>query len=126
MPSDPDGGSLCSGQADAGAMLEEERAPSLAQFLVRRLVVEGVEEADDTPVSQDVEETHKFATEAARCRHNQGQESLVAITELIWTIGTALHFRHRSAREHLVGVMVARLAMTEYCRESRDPWTGQR
>ena len=39
MPTDPDGGSLSSGQADAGAMLEEERAPSLAQVFVRRLMI---------------------------------------------------------------------------------------
>ena len=79
MPTDPDGGSLSSGQADAGAMLEEERAPSLAQVFVRRLVVEDLEIADGTPVSQDVEETHKFIVETPRSGQNQGQECRVMI-----------------------------------------------
>ena len=47
-------------------MLEGERAPSLAQFLMRRLVVEDGKVADGAPVSQDVEETHKFVVETPR------------------------------------------------------------
>ena len=86
MPSDPDGGSLCSGQADAGAMLEEERAPSLAQVFVRRLIVEDLEVVDGTPVSQDVEETHKFVVETPRSGQNQGQECSVMILYVISTI----------------------------------------
>ena len=79
MPSDPDGGGLCGSQADACAMLEEERAPSLAQVFVRRLVVEDLEGADSASMSQDVEETHKFVVETPRSGQNQGQECRVTI-----------------------------------------------
>ena len=79
MSAYPDSSSLCGSKANACAMLEEERAPSLAQFLMRRLVVEDFEEADGAPVSQDVEETHKFVMKSARCGQDQGQESHVAM-----------------------------------------------
>ena len=95
MPSDPDGGSLCSGQADACAMLEE-RAQSLAQVFMRRLIVEDLEVADGTPVSQDVEETHKFIVETPRSGQNQGQECRVMILYVISTICATLHLVHRS------------------------------
>ena len=72
-------------------MLEEERAPSLAQFLMRRLVVEDLEVAKGAPVSRDVEETRKFVMESSRSGQNQGQESRVTILYVVWTIGAALH-----------------------------------
>ena len=77
MPSDPEDCGLCGSQADACAMLEEERAPSLAQFLVRWLVVEDLKVADGAPVSQDVEETHKFIVKTPRSGQNHGQECRV-------------------------------------------------
>ena len=79
MPSDPEGGGLRGSQADACAMLEKESAPSLAQFLMRRLVVEDFKVADGAPVSQDVEKAHnnkahKFIMKTPRSGQNQGQE----------------------------------------------------
>ena len=74
MPSDPEGGGLRGSQTDACAMLEKERAPSLAQFLVRWLVVEDFKVADGAPVSQDVEKAHKFIMKTPRSGQNQWQE----------------------------------------------------
>ena len=74
MPSDPEGGGLRGSQADALAMLEEERAPSMAHFLVRWLVVEELKVADGAPVSQDVEKTHEFIMKTPRSGQNQGRE----------------------------------------------------
>ena len=54
------GSGLSTGKANARAMLKEKRATMLTQFLVARLVIECGKEADGTPVSQDVKETHKF------------------------------------------------------------------
>ena len=51
------GRGLGASEADACAMLKEERAATLTQFLVTRLVMQGGEEADGTLLSQDVEET---------------------------------------------------------------------
>jgi hypothetical protein len=49
-------------------MLKEERAATLTQFLVTRLVMQGGEEADGSLVSQDVNKTHEeFTVETARC-----------------------------------------------------------
>jgi hypothetical protein len=58
---------LGASEADACAMLKEERAATLTQFLITRLVLQGGEEADGTLVSQDVQETREFAVEAAGC-----------------------------------------------------------
>ena len=44
------GRGLGASEADAGAMLKEERAATLTQFLVTRLVMQGGEEADGTLV----------------------------------------------------------------------------
>ena len=55
-----EGSGLSTGKANARAMLKEKRATTLTQFLVARLVIECGKEADGTPVSQDVKETHKF------------------------------------------------------------------
>ena len=63
------GRSLSASEANACAVLKEERAATLTQFLVARLIMQGGEEADGTLVSQDVKKTHEFAVEAARCRH---------------------------------------------------------
>ena len=79
MSAYPDSSGLCGCKANACAMLEEERAPSLAQFFMRRLVVEDLEVADGAPVSQDVEKTHKFVMDSPRSGQNQGQESRVTI-----------------------------------------------
>jgi len=92
---------LGASEADACAMLKEERAATLTQFLVTRLVMQGGEEADGTLVSQDVQKTHEFAVEAARCRHNQREKGLVVVTEVIWTVFVALRFRHSRVNEHL-------------------------
>ena len=54
------GSSLSTCKADARTMLKEERTATLTQLLVARLGIQGGEEADGTPVSQDVEETHEF------------------------------------------------------------------
>jgi hypothetical protein len=75
-------------------MLKEERATTLTQFLVTRLVMQGCEEADGTLVSQDVKKTHEFNVETARCRHTQREKGLVVVTEVIWTVFIALRFRH--------------------------------
>ena len=74
------GSGLSTGKADARAMLKEKRATALTQFFVARPIIKSGEEANGTPVSQDVKETHKFAMETARCRHNQREESLVVVT----------------------------------------------
>ena len=74
------GGGLSTGKADAREMLKERRATALTQFFAARLIFKSGEEADGTPVSQEVKETHKFAMETARCRHNQREESLVVVT----------------------------------------------
>jgi hypothetical protein len=103
---------LGASEADACAMLKEERAATLTQFLVTRLVVQGGEEADGTLVSQDVQKTREFAVEAARCRHNQREKGPVVVTEVIWTVCVALRFRHSRVNEHLVGIGVARLTVT--------------
>jgi len=95
---------LGASEANACAMLKEERAATLTQFLVTRLVMQGGEEADGPLVSQDVQETHEFAVEAARCRHNQREKGLVVVTEVIWTEFVALRFRHSRVNEHLVGL----------------------
>ena len=55
------GRGLGASEADACAMLKEERAATLTQFLVTRLVMQGGEEADGTLVSQDVQKTREFA-----------------------------------------------------------------
>ena len=96
MPSDPEGGGLRGSQADACAMLKEERAPSLAQFLVRWLVVEDFKVADGAPVSQDVEKAHKFVMKTPRSGQNQGQECRVMILYVISTIRATLHLVHCS------------------------------
>ena len=62
-------------------------------------------------MSQDVKETHKLAVKAARCRHNQRQESLVAVLQVILAICVALHLRHRLVDEHLIWIGVAKLNM---------------
>jgi hypothetical protein len=98
-------------ESDAGAMLKEERAAALKQFLVTRLVLQGGEEADGPLVSQDVQETHKFAVEAAGCRHNQREKGLVVVTEVVRTACVALRLRHSRVNEHLIGVGVARLTV---------------
>ena len=92
-------------------MLKEERAATSPQFLVTRLVVQGGEEADGPLVSQDVQETHKFAVEAAGCLHNQREKGLVVVTEVVRTVCVALRLRHSRVNEHLVGVGVARLTV---------------
>ena len=84
-------------EADAGAMLKEERAATLTQFLVTGLVLQGGEEADGPLVSQDVQETHKFAVEAVGCRHNQREKGLVVVTEVVRTVCVALRLRHSRA-----------------------------
>ena len=94
------GRGLGASEADACAMLKEERAATLTQFLVTRLVMQGGEEADGPLVSQDVQETHKFAVEAAGCRHNQREKGLVVVTEVIRTVCVAMHFRHSHVNEH--------------------------
>ena len=48
---------LCASEANSCAMLKEERATTLTQFLVTRLVLQGGEEADGPLVSQEVQET---------------------------------------------------------------------
>ena len=106
------GRGLGASEADACAMLKEERAATLTQFLVTRLVMQGGEEADGTLVSQDVQKTREFAVEAARCRHNQREKGLVVVTEVIWTVFIALRFRHSRVNEHLVKIGVAKLAVT--------------
>jgi hypothetical protein len=73
------GRGLGASEADACALLKEERAATLTQLLVARLVMQGGEEADGPLVSQDVQETHKFAVEAAGCRHNQREKGPVII-----------------------------------------------
>ena len=93
-------------------MLKEERAATLTQFLVTRLVMQGGEEADGALVSQDVQKTHEFAVEAAGCRHNQREKGLVVVTEVIWTVFVALRFSHSRVNEHLVRIGVAKLTVT--------------
>ena len=78
-----EGRGLSTCKANARAMLKEERSMTLTQFLATGLVTKGVKEADSALVSQNVKETHKLTVEAARCRHNQRQESLVAVMEVI-------------------------------------------
>ena len=107
------GRGLGASEADACAMLKEERAATLTQFLVTRLVMQGGEEADGTLVSQDVQKTREFAVEAAGCRHNQREKGLVVVTEVIWTVCVAVRFRHSRVNEHLVGIGVARLTVSE-------------
>ena len=101
-------------EADACAVLEEERAATLTHFLVARLVLQGGEEADCALVSQKVEETREITVESARCRHNQREdkESLVMVTEVVWTVCVAVRFRYSRIDEHLVGIGVARLTVT--------------
>ena len=103
---------MSASEANASAVLKEERAATLTQFLVARLIMQGGEEADGTLVSQDVKKTHEFAVEAARCRHNQREKGLVVVTEVIWTVFVALRFRHSRVNEHLVRIWVARLTVT--------------
>ena len=74
-----EGNCLSASKSDAHAMLKEKRSTTLTQFLVTGLITKCFKEADGTLVSQDVKETHKLAVEAAGCRHNQRQESLVVI-----------------------------------------------
>ena len=93
-------------------MLKKERAATLTQFLVTRLVMQGGEEADGPLVSQDVQETRKFAVEAAGYRHKQGEKGLVVVTEVIWTAFVSLRFRHSRVNEQLVRIGVARLTVT--------------
>ena len=106
------GRGLGASEADACAMLKEERAATLTQFLVTRLVMQGGKEADGTLVSQEVKETREFAVEAAGCRHNQREKGLVVMTEVIRTVCVALRLRHSRVNEHLVGIGVARLTVT--------------
>ena len=103
---------LCASEANSCAMLKEERATTLTQFLVTRLVIQGGEEADGALVSQDVKKTHEFTVETARCRHNQREKGLVVVTEVIWTVFIALRFRHSRVNEHLVRIGVAKLTVT--------------
>ena len=63
--------------------IPRNRARNQQFLLATRLVTKGVKEVDCAPVSQNVKETHKLTVEAARCRHNQRQESLVAVMEVI-------------------------------------------
>ena len=105
------GRGLGASEADACAMLKEERAATLTQFLVTGLVLQGGEEADGPLVSQDVQETNKFAVEAVGCRHNQREKGLVVVTEVIRTVCVAMRLRHGRVNEHLVGVGVARLTV---------------
>jgi hypothetical protein len=56
------GSGLSTSKANARAMLKEKRATTLTQFFVARLMIKSGEEADGTPVSQEVKETHKFET----------------------------------------------------------------
>jgi hypothetical protein len=107
-----EGRGLGASEADACAMLKEERAATLTQCLVTRLVMQGGEEADGTLVSQDVQETREFAVEAAGCRHNQREKGLVVAREVIRTVCVAMRFRHSRVNEHLVGIGVARLTVT--------------
>ena len=78
-----EGSGLSTCKANARAMLKEERITTLTQFLVTGLVNKGGKEADSEPVNQNVKETHDLTVEAARCRHNQRQESLVVVMEVI-------------------------------------------
>ena len=102
---------LSASEANAGAVLIEERAATLTQFLIAGLVLQSGEEADGPLVSQEVQETHKFAVKATGCRHNQGEKGLVVMTEVVRTICVALRLRHGRVDEHLVGVGVARLTV---------------
>ena len=99
------------GEANAGTVLIEESATTLTQFLLARLVLQSGKEAKGPLVSQEVQEAHKFAVEAAGCRHNQGEKGLVVMTEVVRTICVALRLRHGRVDEHLVGVGVARLTV---------------
>ena len=49
---------LSASEANAGAVLIEERAATLTQFLIAGLVLQSGEEADGPLVSQEVQETH--------------------------------------------------------------------
>ena len=57
---------LSAGEADAGTVLIEESAATLTQFLLGRLVLQSGKEAKGPLVSQEVQETHKFAVKARR------------------------------------------------------------
>ena len=100
------------GEANAGTVLIEEGAATLTQFLLARLVLQSGKEAKGPLVSQEVQEAHKFAVEAAGCRHNQGEKGLVVITEVVRAICVAPRLRHGRVDEHLVRVGVARLTVT--------------
>ena len=97
---------LSAGKANAGAVVIEERAATLTQFLLAGLVLQSGEEADGPLVSQEVQEAHKFAVKATGCRHNQGEKGLVVMTEVVRTICVALRLRHGRIDKHLVGVRV--------------------
>ena len=103
---------LSAGEANAGTVLIEESAATLTQFLLAGLVLQSGEEAKGPLVSQEVQEAHKFAVEAAGCRHNQGEKGLVVMTEVVRAICVALRLRHGRVDEHLVRVGVARLTVT--------------
>ena len=85
---------LSAGEANAGTVLIEESAATLTQFLLAGLVLQSSEEANGPLVSQEVQEAHKFAVEAAGCRHNQGEKGLVVMTEVVRAICVALRLRH--------------------------------
>jgi hypothetical protein len=106
------------GEANAGTVLIEESAATLTQFLLARLVLQSGKEAKGPLVSQEVQEAHKFAVEAAGCRHNQGEKGLVVMTEAIRAIPVALRLRHGRVDEHLVRVGVARLTVTGGVRDT--------
>ena len=51
---------LSASEANAGAVLIEESAATLTQFLLAGLVLQSGEEANGPLVSQEVQEAHKF------------------------------------------------------------------
>ena len=109
---------LSAGEANAGAVLIEESAATLTQFLLAGLILQSGEEANGPLVSQEVQEAHKFAVEAAGCRHNQGEKGLVVMTEVVRAISVALRLRHGRVDEHLVRVGVAKLTVTGGVRDT--------
>jgi hypothetical protein len=60
-------------EANAGAVLIEERAATLTQFLITGLVLQSGEEADGSVVSQEVSEREVSFIERKRRGHLQNQ-----------------------------------------------------
>ena len=71
------GHGLGASEADACAVLEEERAATLTHFLLAGLVLQSGEEANGPLVSQEVQEAHKLERRRPDVDITKGRKALL-------------------------------------------------